>query len=477
MSIQDGIYEVLAKELIYLSETDTSVLDFLSSTGYEIDTIFDDPVTDLQAVGLVSVNPDNPPVLVFRGTESQLDNQTGIELQGVGFSQFEANQEAIGNWLAQISQDTTKNPNGLLPDVTGQSLGGALTQRTAVAFSNLIGEAVTFNSPGIDQITADSFNPDGAVINVTHYVVNGDFVSLSGEAFISGTVFLQSFTDPQINPRAALSKHNQPVDLLTNPPPGFTQQEISVEELNDPNFGYYNDSDYAEFLAAMGAVNPQLAEVLTTRAGVEGIRQSGLSFFEGTGLILSTLDPSQDNYLVGDDQDNTAYGLDGNDTILGNGGRDVLFGGTGNDSIDGGAGRDKLVGDIDDDILTGGAGRDTLVGGKGDDILTGGGGADVFQRSRINMGIDIITDFQVDVDRLSFSGRGFGDDLVSGSVLTEDQFTIGTGAVDSNTRFIYDDTTGDLFFDTDGTGEIEQVQLATLSLGLAMTNASIYISS
>ncbi len=459
MSIQDGIYEVLAKELIYLSETDTSVLDFLSSTGYEIDTIFDDPVTDLQAVGLVSVNPDNPPVLVFRGTESQLDNQTGIELQGVGFSQFEANQEAIGNWLAQISQDTTKNPNGLLPDVTGQSLGGALTQRTAVAFSNLIGEAVTFNSPGIDQITADSFDPDGTAVKVTHYVVNGDFVSLSGEAFISGTVFLQSFTDPEINPRAALSKHNQPVDLLTNPPPGFTQQEISVEELNDPNFGYYNDSDYSEFLAGMGAVNPQLAEALTTRAGVEGVRQSGLSFFEGIGLILGTLDPSQDNYLVGDDQDNTAYGLAGNDTILGNGGRDVLFGGTGNDSI------------------TGGAGRDKLVGGIGDDILTGGAGADLFLRWRINTGIDSITDFQVGVDTLCFSARGFEGDLVSGSVLAEDQLSIGTGAVDTNTRFIYDDMTGGLFFDADGTGAIEQVQLATLSPGLAMTNASIYIFS
>jgi hypothetical protein len=34
---------------------------------------------------------------------------------------------------------------------------------------------------------------------------------------------------------------------------------------------------------------------------------------------------------------------------------------------------------------------------------------------------------------------------------------------------------GALFFDADGTGESEQVQLATLSSGLALGNADIFI--
>jgi hypothetical protein len=460
MSVQDPVYEVLSKSIVYSSPTDDLVVDFLSATGYTIDTVFDDVVTDLQAWGLVSLNPDNPPVLVFRGTESVVDYSADIDSEGVGFDQFEANQEEIGNWLAQISQDTINNPNGLLPDVTGHSLGGALTQRAAAEFSNLIGEAVTFNSTGIDQVTADTFDPSSTAIQITHYVVSGDYVSLAGDAFLPGTVFLQSFRDPQIDPLAASSKHVEPKDLLTNPPLGFTQQEISVEELNSPSFGYYNDSDYAEFLAAVGANNPELATALTTRAGTEEFRQSGLSFVLGVAEILNTLDPSQDNYLLGDDLDNFAYGLDGDDTIIGNGGIDLLYGGNDNDTIDGGAGRDRIVGGFGDDTLTGGAGRDRFL------FL-----------SINNIGLDTITDFQVGVDRLGFSASGFGGELVSGSVLPETQFSLGTSAADTTTRFIYDNTTGGLFFDADGTGTTEQVQVATLSTELALTNTSIYLLS
>ncbi|NEQ25641.1 MAG: calcium-binding protein [Microcoleus sp. SIO2G3] len=316
------------------------------------------------------------------------------------------------------------------------------------------------NSTGIDQVTADSFDPNSTAIQITHYVVSGDYVSLAGDAFLPGTVFLQSFRDPQIDPLAASAKHVEPKDLLTNPPLGFIQQEISVEELNSSSFGYYNDSDYAEFLAAVGANNPELATALTTRAGTEEFRQSGLSFVFGVVEILNTLDPSQDNYLLGDDLDNFAYGLDGDDTILGNGGVDLLYGGNDNDTIDGGAGRDRIVGGFDDDTLTGGAGSDRFL------FL-----------STNNIGLDTITDFQVGVDFLGFSASGFGGELISGSVLPENQFSLGTSATDTTTRFIYDNTTGSLFFDADGTGTTEQVQVVSLSTGLALTNTSVYVLS
>ncbi len=59
--------------------------------------------------------------------------------------------------------------------------------------------------------------------------------------------------------------------------------------------------------------------------------------------------------------------------------------------------------------------------------------------------------------------------------LTQEQFTLGTAATTQSNRFIYDSDTGNLFFDIDGTGDIAQVQIATLSSGLAMTNADIFI--
>ena len=62
-------------------------------------------------------------------------------------------------------------------------------------------------------------------------------------------------------------------------------------------------------------------------------------------------------------------------------------------------------------------------------------------------------------------------------MLPETQFSLGTSAADTTTRFIYDNTTGGLFFDADGTGTTEQVQVATLLTELALTNTSIYLLS
>jgi Ca2+-binding RTX toxin-like protein len=65
--------------------------------------------------------------------------------------------------------------------------------------------------------------------------------------------------------------------------------------------------------------------------------------------------------------------------------------------------------------------------------------------------------------------------LTVGAAITADQFRIGASAGDAGDRFIYNSTTGGLFFDKDGIGGTAQVQFATLSTGLAMTNADIVV--
>jgi Ca2+-binding RTX toxin-like protein len=145
---------------------------------------------------------------------------------------------------------------------------------------------------------------------------------------------------------------------------------------------------------------------------------------------------------------------------------------TGNDSYN------TLSGNRGNDTLLGEGGEDRLIGGVGDDILTGGDGADRFYRWRSGTGVDTITDFQVGEDKLCFSARGFGGDLVGVgmfSELAQEQFTLGTSATTESNRFIYDTDTGNLFFDIDGTGDIAQVQIATLSSGLALSNTDISI--
>lgn len=97
--------------------------------------------------------------------------------------------------------------------------------------------------------------------------------------------------------------------------------------------------------------------------------------------------------------------------------------------------------------------------------------------------VDTITDFNVAEDSLLVSASGFGGELISGAVITQAQFTVGEAALDesdasgaaSAVRFIYDSTTGGLFFDADGTGISEAIQVERLSSGLAMTNANIFV--
>jgi Ca2+-binding RTX toxin-like protein len=245
---------------------------------------------------------------------------------------------------------------------------------------------------------------------------------------------------------------------------------------------------------------------------------------DGTGNALN-------NLLIGNNFNNTLVGGDGDDTLQGAGGINTLDGGAGNDTyfvelnatdtiiegvnagidtvfttfswtlganlenltlqkdssaingigndlnntITGNDGSNLLHGKQGNDTLLGGDSSDRLVGGADSDVLTGGDGADRFVRVYASTGIDTITDFQVGEDLLCFSARGFGGDLVKRSVLDESQFTLGTAATNTSDRFIYDNTTGALFFDVDGTGASEQVQIANLQTGLALSNADIYI--
>ncbi|WP_267868487.1 hypothetical protein [Nostoc sp. CHAB 5836] len=81
------------------------------------------------------------------------------------------------------------------------------------------------------------------------------------------------------------------------------------------------------------------------------------------------------------------YGTNGNDNLTGTSGSDRIYGYGGNDTLKGGSGNDVLVGDIGDDILTGGPGRDAFL------MYYSGGG------------IDRITDFSPQDDRVDMISR------------------------------------------------------------------------
>ncbi|MBE9139173.1 calcium-binding protein [Nodosilinea sp. LEGE 07088] len=167
----------------------------------------------------------------------------------------------------------------------------------------------------------------------------------------------------------------------------------------------------------------------------------------------------------------------------------LISGGDGNDQInafhlapdriqltlDGGAGHDHLVGSAGDDTLVGGLGNDTLVGGLGADNLTGGEGQDTFRFNNLDQGGDTIVDFVAADDRIVIRAGGFGGGLTAGSPISANQFVLGAGAADASDRFIYNNTSGELYFDRDGTGGQAQVLLATLSGAPSISNTDIVV--
>ena len=199
---------------------------------------------------------------------------------------------------------------------------------------------------------------------------------------------------------------------------------------------------------------------------------------------------------TGNGLDNVITGTGGNNALDGGAGADTLTGGDGDDSyfVDdagdvvveaSGEGTDTVSASVDyaltadvenliltgaaltgsgnglDNVITGTADANVLTGGEGDDSLTGGADNDdfVFGDAAAN-GTDTITDFEQGVDRLVFTGADYG--FAATYSLSASEFTIGTSAVGTNAQFIWDDTTGQLYWDADGTDSGTAIAIAEI---------------
>ena len=153
---------------------------------------------------------------------------------------------------------------------------------------------------------------------------------------------------------------------------------------------------------------------------------------------------------------------------------------------DSGATSDRIVilGDGDDEQVRGsvvadqialGGGDDRLNGLLGQDTLTGGAGADRFVFSTIlgSGNIDRVTDFSAGIDQLRLDDAIFAG--LSTGRLANAAFEVGSAAASAQDRIIYNDQTGALFFDPDGTGAAVQVRFATLTAGLALSAGDIFV--
>ncbi|QZD90472.1 M10 family metallopeptidase C-terminal domain-containing protein [Qipengyuania aurantiaca] len=233
------------------------------------------------------------------------------------------------------------------------------------------------------------------------------------------------------------------------------------------------------------------------------------ALFGGSGRdLLMSWDGN--NYMDGGNGSDVIVGGNGNDTLIGGAddhgwdklrggaGDDILISGMGNDNLQGGAGddwmdaggandflngkagidtmfggsgNDVLFGGDGNDILDGGRGNDRLKGGAGDDLLTGGAGADSFIMDK-EVGVDTITDFISGVDLIELWRPAFTE--VRFGTLWKSAFALGTEAADAGDRIIYDEATGNIWYDADGTGVVEKVLFAKVAVGTHLEHTDFY---
>ena len=135
-----------------------------------------------------------------------------------------------------------------------------------------------------------------------------------------------------------------------------------------------------------------------------------------------------------------------------------------NDVLTGGTGNDQLIG---------GAGNDVLSGGKGADTLTGGVGSDTFRLSG-DVKTDHITDFLSGTDRIELDNALFKALLTEGQ-LAANQFAQGATATTATQRIVYDQPTGNLWYDLDGSGKKAAVLIAVLDNHVQIAHTDFWI--
>lgn len=131
---------------------------------------------------------------------------------------------------------------------------------------------------------------------------------------------------------------------------------------------------------------------------------------------------------------------------------DVLTGDNKANALSGGKGDDTLLGGVNSDTLKGGSGDDRLEGGQGIDKIFGDAGSDTIALGRIDSSKDFIFKFASGADHLEINASAFGGGLTGGVALDPGQLVLNnTGlADDADDRFILNTTTGELFFDING---------------------------
>ena len=160
----------------------------------------------------------------------------------------------------------------------------------------------------------------------------------------------------------------------------------------------------------------------------------------------------------------------GNDIMNGGDGDDIIFGTYGSNVINGGNGNDLIHMDsmgsryvvLDLETMDGPPNNQITLFDNFNTV-TGGAGADTFRFSSIftdhDDGRDVITDFTKDLDRIQLESSHYS---AVGEKVDANEFAYGTVATTATQHLLYNQADGALYYDADGSGSGEAIQLATV---------------
>ncbi|BEV43880.1 hypothetical protein CRBSH125_00630 [Afipia carboxidovorans] len=322
-------------------------------------------------------------------------------------------------------------------------------------FTYTLTDGDTDHSSAILTISLDANNqaPGVRTTNIDYYVHdNGHTYPIS----IPISDLLSTLHDPD----------NDPLSIVA----GSFTNGARFDDVNDPKYILFDPSNGNDTFS------------YTVSDGVNQVQET--AFIDRHANTISATDFN--DFIIVDD-----HYKDSGVSISGGGGDDILIGTSYGDTLNGGIGDDILRGGGGHDTLIGGDGADTLLGGAGADKMTGGAGADHFRYTALTDGGTLASGDHI----LDFSGNhGEGDviDLLSsvfggglGAIADTDLVQVGVGmnltatggssAVDmGSAHFAYQQSTGQLFYDSDGGGAANRVLIAVFDNHAAIEATDIH---
>ncbi|MEQ1954765.1 calcium-binding protein [Mesorhizobium sp. CN2-181] len=280
--------------------------------------------------------------------------------------------------------------------------------------------------------------------------------------------------------------------------------------------------DVADYSDSGTSVTVSLTDPTLNTGNAAGDTYNSIENLRGSTLNDTLHGNAGANTLDGNLGADTLKGLAGNDRLAGSSGDDILIGGLGADTLEGSDGNDtasyaeaaagvvaslanpsinrgeaagdsyfgvenltgsgfadQLFGDNGVNIIAGGGGDDFIKGYGGKDVVSGGAGQDVFIfNSKLNAAtnVDAITDYNVAADTIHLDNQFFTALTTLGPLSASAFKNMDLAAIDANDRIIYKQSTGNLYYDADGSGTaFAAIKFATITNNADLTNADFVV--